>query len=186
MANLKNIFKTLLSLSVKDNDLTLQMRIPFKPDHGWYLFYELDRISYNTCAENYSLTKRAGVRGVYAWATGIGIFEVVKNLITQQVFFYGKNRLYLICLNFAGWSSSSWLFYALKTQKITKILVMLKDVHSYCGYIFETIEDTNNLIFLPLDLALFGQAISIAALGRFDNLQGYDYEINKWLFRWKK
>jgi hypothetical protein len=162
------------------------MRIPFKPEHVYYLFHDLDRISYNTCAENYSLAKRAGVRGVYAWATGIGIVEVVKDLITNQVFFYGKNRLYLICLNFAGWSSSSWLFYALKTQKITKLLVMLKDVHSFCGYIFETIEDTNNLIFLPLDLALFGQPITIAPFSRFDNLRGYDYEINRWLFRWKK
>jgi hypothetical protein len=50
----------------------------------------------------------------------------------------------------------------------TKIGNVAKSVHSCAAFCFECVEDSTNLAFLPIDLALFGQPISVGANNHFN------------------
>ena len=50
----------------------------------------------------------------------------------------------------------------------SKIVKISKSVHSTAAFCFECVEDSTNLAFLPIDLALFGQPIAIGGSNRFN------------------
>ena len=50
----------------------------------------------------------------------------------------------------------------------SKIVAVSKSIHSSAAFYFECVEDSTNLAFLPIDLALFGQPIPVGASNRFN------------------
>lgn len=79
---------------------------------------------------------------------------------------YGKQKLATVCINAGAYILSLAVVVFTNASKIGNIS---KSVHSIAEFCFECVEDSTNLAFVPLDLALFfGQPIPIGASNRFN------------------
>lgn len=128
--------------------------IPSKPIHSRYALKHLNSTEYESFAKEYSRAKAGGIRCVYAWSTGAGIWSIVKNLGQGIVIDYGNVVVF---------------------TNATKVVSISKAVHGTAAFCFECLEDSSNLVFLPVDLALFGQPIPIGAPNRFNLLNTTDF-----------
>lgn len=70
-----------------------------KPPHKKYVLYCLDDQIYNKYANVYSGCKRWGVRGIYTFLGGTGLWGVVKEISQGTVVQYGKRRLATIVIS---------------------------------------------------------------------------------------
>ena len=139
--------------------------VPDKPSHGRFAFRHLNSTQYKTYAHQYSRAKAGGIRCVYSWASGAGVVGVATDLGKGIVVDYGKRKLAAVCINAGAYIIS--LAMVVFTNA-TKIVNGAKRVHSTAAFCFECVEDSTNLAFLPLDLALFGQPIPVGASNRFN------------------
>ena len=139
--------------------------IPNKPAHGRFAFRSLNSTQYKTYAQQYSKAKAGGIRCVYGWASGAGVMSIVTDLGKGVVIDYGKRKLAAVCINAGAYIVSPAVVIFTNASKIVKIS---KRVHSTAAFCFECVEDSTNLAFVPLDLALFGQPIPIGASNRFN------------------
>lgn len=57
----------------------------------------------------------------------------------------------------------------------TQIVNGAKRVHGIAAWCFECAEDSTNLAFLPMDMAIFGQPIPIGAGDRFNLLNHTEF-----------
>ena len=57
---------------------------------------------------------------------------------------------------------------------VSKIINILKRLHSIATFCFECIQDSANLGSVPIDLALFGQPIPVGAPNRFNLLSKHN------------
>jgi hypothetical protein len=136
-----------------------------KPQHSKYMFSNLDADTYRSYVEVYSTAKRYGLRGIYAWASGVGILGIVKDLIKGKIIRHGKKKLVLVIFNTAGYVLSPLVCVL---TNVSYVVNGAKRVHSICGFVFECLEDSANLSYLPIDLFLFGQPVTIKDKHRFD------------------
>lgn len=139
--------------------------IPDKPTHGRFALRSLDSAQYKTYARQYSKAKANGIHCVYAWMSGAGILSIIKDISKGVVIDYSKRKLAAVCINVGSYILSPALVVFTNASKIVKIS---KSVHSIAAFSFECIEDSTNLAFVPLDLALFGQPIPVGKPNRFN------------------
>ena len=139
--------------------------IPEKPMHRRFAFRNLNSTQYKIYAKQYSSAKAGGIRSIYAWMSGAGAMGVVTNFGKGIVIDYGKRKFAAICINTGAYILSPAVVVFTNASKIVNIS---KSIHSTASFCFECIEDSTNLAFLPLDIALFGQPISIGAPNRFN------------------
>lgn len=139
--------------------------IPNKPMHNRFVFRNVTAGQYKTYAKQYSRAKAGGVRSIYLWMSGLGILGIVTEYGKGEVIKYGKRKLGIVLLN-----TSVYLFSPIMVTitNATKVLDTAKSIHSLAAFCFECAEDTGNLMFLPFDMALFGQPIPIGNEGRFN------------------
>ena len=90
---------------------------------------------------------------------------IVTDLGKGVVIDYGKRKLAAVCINAGAYILSPAVVVFTNASKIVKIS---KSVHSTAAFCFECVEDSTNLAFVPIDLALFGQPIPIGASNRFN------------------
>lgn len=64
-----------------------------KPTHTKYIFRYLNNTQYTQYARGYSLGKRNDSRGIYLWASGIGVWGIVRETATGGIKCYGKKKL---------------------------------------------------------------------------------------------
>lgn len=74
-----------------------------KPTHNRYALSGLDNVTYIKYANAYSACKRWGVRGVYTFLGGTGLFGIVKKVAQGTVVQYGKRRLATVVIGTAGY-----------------------------------------------------------------------------------
>ena len=141
-----------------------------KPDHGRFAFRNLNTTQYKIYAQQYSRAKAGGIRCVYIWASGTGMLGVVTDLGKGTIIDYGKRKLAAVCINAGAYIFSPAVVVFTNASKIVNIS---KSIHSTAAFCFECIEDSTNLAFLPIDLALFGQPIPIGASNRFNLLSNH-------------
>jgi hypothetical protein len=139
--------------------------IPDKPGHSRFVFNYLNSTQYKTYAQQYSRAKAGGVRGAYSWVSGTGIMGVVTDLGKGVVIDYGKRKFAAVCINAGAYIVSPAVVIFTNASKIVNIS---KKIHSTAAFCFECMEDSTNLAFIPLDMALFGQPIPIGAPNRFN------------------
>jgi hypothetical protein len=139
--------------------------IPNKPTHNTFVLRNLNNTQYSIYANKYSKAKASGIRCVYGWASGAGWIRVAKNIGKGIVVDYGKRKFAAICINAGAYMISPAVVVFTNASKIVKIS---KSVHSTASFCFECVEDSTNLAFLPLDLALFGQPIPVGTPNRFN------------------
>jgi len=139
--------------------------IPDKPMHGRFAFSNLNSTQYKTYAKQYSSAKAGGIRCVYCWVSGSGVLGVVTDLGKGIVIDYGKRKFAAVCINAGAYILSPAVVVFTNASKIVNIS---KSIHSTASFCFECVEDSTNLAFLPIDMALFGQPIPVGALNRFN------------------
>ena len=139
--------------------------IPDKPLHNRFALHTLNNTQYRTWATQYSRAKVGGLRCVYGWMTGVGIIGVIQDVGKGVVIDYGKRKFAAVCINLGAYVFSPAVVVFTNATKFVKIS---KSVHSTAAFCFECIEDSSNLAFIPLDMALFGQPIPIGASNRFN------------------
>lgn len=143
------------------------MFIPAKPSHKKYALRNLNETQYKVYAHQYSRAKAGGIRGIYLWSSGAGVFGIVQDVGKGIVIDYGKRKLAAVCINTGAWLISTAVIVFTNASKIVNFT---KSVHSVAAFCFECVEDSTNLAFLPFDLALFGQPIPIGVANRFNLL----------------
>jgi hypothetical protein len=137
-----------------------------KPFHKRYLLSSLDNETYCKYATVYGHAKCYGVRGIYGFLTGIGLYSVVKDLAKGHVVQYGKRRLSAVVISGCAYISAPAVAVLTNATRIVKTCQV---IFVGIGYAAEAIEDASQVPFLPFDMIIFGQPISITKPGRFSN-----------------
>ena len=104
-------------------------------------------------------------------ATGIGVWGIVREATTTGIKRYGKKKIATVCLSAVGWALDPVV--PLLTNS-TKVIEIATRIHSVVSFAAECVEDRGNLIFLPIDVVLFGQPIPVSDPDSFNimtNLQ---------------
>lgn len=99
--------------------------------------------------------------------SGAGIAGIAVNVGKGVVIGYGKRKLAAVFITARSYVISSAVVVFTNASKIVNIS---KTVHSTAAFVFECIEDSTNLAFIPIDMAVFGQPIPIGAENRFNLL----------------
>jgi hypothetical protein len=137
-----------------------------KPPHNRYALRGLSTDTYIKYATAYSGCKRWGVRGIYTFLGGTGLFGVAKEIAKVTVVQYGKRRLATFVIGGATYICAP----AVAVITIaTRVVKSCKLVYTSVGYVMEVLEDASHVTFLPLDLALFGQPIPANTDCRFSS-----------------
>lgn len=137
-----------------------------KPPHNRYALSCLDNSTYVKYATVYSGCKRWGVRGIYTFLGGTGLWGVAKEVAQGTVVQYGKRRLATIVIGGATYICAPAVAVITNATRVVK---SCKVVYTSVGYVMEAVEDASHVPFLPLDFALFGQPIPANKDGRFSS-----------------
>ena len=137
-----------------------------KPSHNRYVLAYLDNETYVKYAHVYSGCKRWGVRGIYAFLGGTGLWGVAKEVARGTLVQYSKRRLATIVIGGATYICAPAVAVITNANCVVKCC---KVVYTSVGYVMEAVEDASHIPFLPLDLALFGQPIPANKDGRFSS-----------------
>lgn len=138
-----------------------------KPPYKRYLLHDFNSERYCQYADKYSKYKKYGVRGVYLFLIGTGLYGVVLEFGKGKIVQYGKRRLASVVVLCAGYACAPAIAVITNAAKIVK---GVKTAHTTLSYIGETAEDLSNVSFLPLDILLFGQPIPVGEPGRLNIL----------------
>lgn len=137
-----------------------------KPPHNRYALNCLDNATYVQYANGYSFCKHWGVRGVYTFLGGTGLWGVAKEVAKGTVVQYGKRRLATVVIGGAIYICAPAVAVITNATRVVK---SCKVVYTSIGYIMEALEDASHIPFLPLDLAIFGQPVPANKEGRFSS-----------------
>eukprot|EP00980_Cylindrotheca_fusiformis_P031810 scaffold27021_cov2942-Cylindrotheca_fusiformis.AAC.3 len=110
--------------------------------------------------------KRWGVRGIYTFLGGTGLWGVAKEVAQGSVVQYGKRRLATVVIGGATYICAPAVAVITNATRVVK---SCKVVYTSIGYVMEAVEDASHIPFLPLDLALFGQPVPANKDGRFSS-----------------
>lgn len=144
--------------------------IPDKPSHRNFVFRDLNSTQYQTYVKQYSKAKAGGIRCVYAWMTGTSVIGTATDVGKGIAIDYGKRKFSAVCITAGAYFCSPAIVVFTNASKVVKVA---KNVHSIAAFCFECVEDSTNLAFIPLDIILFGQPISIGASNRFNLFSNY-------------
>jgi hypothetical protein len=137
-----------------------------KSPHNRYVLCGLDNATYVHYVDVYSGCKRWGVRGIYTFLCGTGLWGVVKEVAQGTFVQYGKRRLATVVLSGAAYVSAPTVAVITNATRVVK---SCKVVYTTIGYAIEAFEDASHVPFLPLDLVLFGQPVPANKAGRFSS-----------------
>lgn len=133
--------------------------IPDKPLHSRFAFRNLTSEKYKAYAKRYSKAKIGYIRCTYALASGLEVLGIIKNVRN------GKGKFATVCLGAATYVFTPVIAVCINVTKIVKVS---KGIHGGLAYCFESVEDISNLVYLPLDIILFGQLIPVGSVNRFN------------------
>lgn len=138
--------------------------------HRRYIFNYLNNSEYIQYTKGYSLGKQNYSRGIYLWATGLGIWSLVQEAVKGELKRYGKKKIAIVCLSAGAWAFGPVVTLVTNSSKIIGAAIR---IHSFVSFGAECLEDGENLVFLPLDFALFGQPIPVGDPDRFNVMMNF-------------
>jgi len=119
-----------------------------KPTHNRYALNCLDNETYVRYANAYSGCKRWGVRGIYTFLAGTGLWGVGKELAQGTIVQYGKRRLATVVI----WGATYICAPAVAViTNATRVVKSCKVVYTSVGYVMEALEDASHVPFLPFE-----------------------------------
>lgn len=130
--------------------------IPDKSRHNKFAFRNLNSPQYKPQSQQYSKVKAGGIGCVYGWMSGTEIVGVVTNIGKGIDIDYGKCKFAIVYFTACSQIASPAL---VRFTNASKIVNISKSIHVTAKFGFECVEDSTNLAFLLIDLALFGQPI---------------------------
>ena len=107
-----------------------------------------------------------GVRGIYTFLGGTGLWRVAKELAQGTVVQYGKRRFATVVISGATYICAPAVAVITNATRVVK---SCKVVYTSVGYVMEAVEDASHVPFLPLDFVLFGQPVPANKDGRFSS-----------------
>jgi hypothetical protein len=137
-----------------------------KPPHNRYALHCLDECTYTKYANVYSGCKRWGVRGIYTFLGGTGLWGIVREAAKRTVVQYGKRRMAAVVIGGGTYICAPAVAVITNATRVVKTC---KVVYTGVGYVMEAFEDASHVPFLPLDILLFGQLIPANHDGRFSS-----------------
>lgn len=142
-----------------------------KPIHNKYVFHALPNQTYAAYVTNYTRAKKYGLRGIYiyVWAFGAGVFGICKEAATGTIRMWSREKLggFIISVSIYCFGPGVRL-----VTNSTKVLKIANYTHTTVSYVYEIVQDSTNLAYLPIDLVLFGQPIPVGKAGRFNGIVG--------------
>jgi len=144
-----------------------------RPAHKHYALRSVSNETYIKFVNGYSLAKKIGIRSVWSFILGSGLYEVCMEFAKGEVRKYGRRKFGSAILGCLTWIGTP--IVPLITNS-TKVIRIANATHTTIAFIAESAEDISNATWLPLDLLLTGQVIPIGKAGRF-NLMGGDFSI---------
>lgn len=136
-----------------------------KPKNNRYVLHNVDNATYVKSAIGYSNAKKYGLRGIYSYLTGIGLWGVAKEALKGTFIQYGKRRLAIVVVDIGIWVRAPAV--AVLTNS-TKIVNITKTVYSLVCWAGEASEDLSNVSFILFDIVVFGQPIPLGEPNRFN------------------
>lgn len=137
-----------------------------KPPHKRYILSCLDNNTYTKYADVYSGCKRWGVRGIYVFLSGTGLYGIVKEATKGTIVQYGKRRIATAVVTGASYVCAPAVAVITNATRVVK---SCKVVYTTIGYVAEAFEDASHVTFLPVDILIFGQPIPANKEGRFSS-----------------
>jgi hypothetical protein len=151
-------------------DIGVYSMLVNKPSHNSYALSGMSNDDYKIAFSSYSKAKRYGLRGICSWASGAGLLGVIKDAAKGSIIDYGKRKLAAISINGALYICTPAVMVFTNATRVVK---WAGRVHSTTAFVFECIEDSTNLAFLPIDMVVFGQPVPVGEKGRFELIDGY-------------
>jgi hypothetical protein len=105
--------------------------------------------------------------------SGVGIVGVVTDVGKGGILDYGKRKFAAVCIN-----AGAYIF----SPAVVIFTNASKSIHSTAAFFFNCVEDSTKLVFLPIDLALFGQPIPIGASNRFNLFNNHIHFLDGQIF----
>lgn len=136
-----------------------------KPNNKHYLLHNVDNVTYVNYAKGYSNAKKYGIRGVYGYLTGVGLWGVAKEVMKGHVVQYGKRRLATVVIGCCTYVCAPAVGVITNSSKIINAT---KRVHTVVSWVGEACEDLSNVSFLLIDIAVFGQPIPLGEPNRLN------------------
>lgn len=107
-----------------------------KPPHNRYILSCLDNETYVKYSTVYSGCKRWGVRGIYTFLGGTGLWGVAKEVAQGSVVQYGKRRLATVVIGGASYICAPAVAVITNATRVVK---SCKVVYTSVGYVMEAV-----------------------------------------------
>jgi hypothetical protein len=146
-----------------------------RPIHKRYALHSISDESYITFVNGYSLAKKTGIRSVWLFVSGSGVYGLCQEVLKKEVQRWGRRKLGSGVVASLCWIGTPIVPLITNSSKIIRIANV---THTAIAFVAETCEDCTNLAWLPIDLALTGQPISVGESGRFNLMGGDDSLFN--------
>ena len=95
----------------------------------------------------------------------MGVWDIVREAAAGKIKRYGKKKIATVCLSAGAWAFGPVVTFVTNSSKVIGAATR---VHSLVSFAIECVEDSGNLLFLPIDFALFGQPIPVGEPDRFN------------------
>jgi hypothetical protein len=146
-----------------------------RPLHKKYALHSISDQSYIKFVNGYSLAKKIGIRGVWIYISGSGVYSLCVEAVKGEVVKHGRRKLGAAIVSCLTWAGSPIIPLITNSTKIVKAA---NATHTIIAFVAESCEDCTNVMWLPLDLALVGQPIGMGNAGRFNLMNGDDSLFN--------
>lgn len=140
-----------------------------RPPHRSYALHSVSDATYIKFVNGYSISKTVGVKGVWIFICGSGVYGLCVEAIKGEVRKYGRRKLATGIMSGLIWLGTPVVPLITNSTKIIKIA---NATHTAITFIAEACEDCTNAMWLPLDLILTGQLVPIGEAGRYNLMSG--------------
>lgn len=140
-----------------------------RPLHRRYALHSVSDDIYLKFVNGYSISKKFGVKSVWTFICGSGVYRLCIEAIKGEVRKYGRRKLASGVMAGLVWLGCPIMPLITNSSKLIKIA---NATHTSIAFIAETFEDCTNAMWLPLDLILVGQSIPIGEAGRYNLMCG--------------
>jgi hypothetical protein len=137
-----------------------------KPPHSKYILANVDETTYKQYVLLYAKSKQFGVKGIYFFLSGSGLYTFLQQSAKGIIFYQGKRRLSIALITVSTYVCAPAVA---SLTNATRVIKCCQLVYTSVGYVMESFEDASTATFLPLDFIIFGQPIPSNLAGRYSS-----------------
>jgi len=138
-----------------------------KPPHNRYLLSTCEDAQYCKFVTRYQKAKKYGFRAVVGYLSGAEIYQIAGEIGKGALRSWGRKKAGGAVIILMGWVGGPAV---ITFTNGTKFVRTAKTIHTGAAFLMEVVEDSGNLVYLPIDLLFFGQPIPMGENNRFNIL----------------